>query len=124
MIPAGESSYTLETRSDYIVMRITGVYNSRQFLGYPQIMLDACRKADVKKILVDATLVDFSNLSTMERYLLGEEFGQVVSYHLAIAILVREELITNFLETVATNRGAKMFVSSENDKALAWLASA
>ena len=60
----------------------------------------------------------------MERYFLGEEFAQVVSYRLAIAIFVREELITKFLETVATNRGAKMFVTSDKGKALAWLASA
>ena len=124
MIPAGESSYTLETRSDYIVMRITGVYNSRQFLGYPQIMLDACLKADVKKILVDATLVDFSNLSTMERFFLGEEIASVVSNKVAIALVVPEQIITHFSETVAVNRGAKIFVAFNTERAVEWLAAA
>lgn len=121
MQPSLESRYTIETRKECVYMKVTGVYNSQQFMGLPKIMLDECVKADSNKILVDAREVDFTNLSTMERYFLGEEFANVISYHVSVAIVVPEKIITKFLETVATNRGAKMQVVSDLETAKAWL---
>ena len=121
MLPTSESEYTVEKKSDYVYLKITGVYNSHEFLGYPKIMLDSCRKFDSNRLLLDAQEVDFTNLSTMERYFLGEELAKVISYRLAVAIVVPEEIITKFLETVATNRGANMFVVSDLKTAEAWL---
>lgn len=121
MQPSLESNIVVEKRTDYLYMKITGVYNSQQFLSLPKIILGECTKANSTKVLVDALEVDFTNLSTMERYFLGEEFANVISYRASVAAVVPEKVITKFLETVATNRGAKMQVLSDFKVAETWL---
>jgi hypothetical protein len=121
MQPSSESNYEIELRTDYVYMKIVGVYNSQQFMGLPEIILNECGKVKSEKILVDMLNVDFSNLSTMERYFLGEEFAKVISYHASVAAVVPEKVITKFLETVATNRGANIVVVSDFSIAEAWL---
>jgi hypothetical protein len=121
MQPSSESKYEIELRTDYVYMKIVGVYNSQQFMGLPEIILNECGKVKSEKILVDMLNVDFSNLSTMERYFLGEEFAKVISYHASVAAVVPEKVITKFLETVAINRGANIVVASDFSVAESWL---
>ena len=121
MLPASESNYTVQKRTDYLYMKVTGVYNSQQFMELPRVILNECKKAGSNKILVDALEVDFANLSTMERYFLGEEFAKVISYHATIAAVVPEKTITKFMETVATNRGANLLVAGDLKSAELWL---
>jgi hypothetical protein len=121
MQPSSESNYEIELRTDYVYMKIVGVYNSQQFMGLPEIILNECGKVKSEKILVDMLNVDFSNLSTMERYFLGEEFAKVISYHASVAAVVPEKVITKFLETVAINRGANIVVASDFSVAESWL---
>ena len=72
-------------------------------------------------MLVNVKEVDFTNLSTMERYFIGEEIANIVSHKLSVAVVAPEEMITKLLERVATNRGANMLVVSDLKTAEVWL---
>ena len=118
---ASESWYTIKNFPEFMSMEVSGVYNATWFLGLPKLMILEAKKARAEKVLMNVRGVDFTNLSTMERYFLGEEIATSVSYRLSIAVVAPEEVITKFIETVATNRGANMFVTSEEAEAKAWL---
>jgi hypothetical protein len=104
-------------------MEILGVYNATWFLGLPKLMILEAKKARAEKLLVNVKEVDFTNLSTMERYFIGEEIANIVSYKLSVAVVAPEEIITKFIETVATNRGINILVVSDLETAADWLKS-
>ncbi|MFT5310865.1 MAG: hypothetical protein ACI8VL_001776 [Bacteroidia bacterium] len=118
-----ESWYTVKSYPDYISMEILGVYNATWFLGLPKLMILEAKKARAEKLLVNVKEVDFTNLSTMERYFIGEEIANIVSYKLSVAVVAPEEIITKFIETVATNRGINILVVSDLETAADWLKS-
>ncbi len=121
MLPIKEGKYWFDLRKDYLYMKVTGKYNSLQFLDFPELILEECKKTKSNKVVVDGLEVDYSNLSTMERYFMGEEFAKVVSYKVAIAIVAPAKIITKFMETVAANRGATVHVTSNIKAAETWL---
>jgi hypothetical protein len=86
-------------------------------------MILEAKKARAEKLLVNVKEVDFTNLSTMERYFIGEEIANIVSYKLSVAVVAPEEIITKFIETVATNRGINILVVSDLETAADWLKS-
>lgn len=60
-------------------------------------------------------------LSTSDRYFLGENLALKLEKEIAIAVVWPVEHIDKFAETVALNRGGKMFVVGDVKSAEEWL---
>ena len=117
-----ESSYTIEKRDFYIYMKLYGRYDFNQFVIYMKIALDKCQNDGVYKLVVDALDVENANISTMDRFKLGEKAAMIAGRKLKSAIIWPEQYINRFTETVAVNRGGNMRILRNLAEAEAWLA--
>jgi len=116
-----ESKYAFEKKEKYLLMTLTGHYAKEDFIAYADIILEGCEKENVKKILLDAHNVTYTNLSTMDRFYIGENIAQVLGPKIKLAVLLPKEHINKFAENVAVNRGGKVFVSHLFEEAEDWL---
>jgi hypothetical protein len=65
--------------------------------------------------------VEGTDVSVMDRFILGEKVAELLSYKIKAAVVWPENDITKFAETVASNRGGKLIVVGNEDDALKWL---
>ena len=104
-------------------MIITGEYNSSDFHSYPKTILAECEKERMSKVLVNALEVKGTNISTMDRFFLGEEISKTFGPKIKIAVAWPAQDINKFAETVALNRGAYIRVMGDINSAEKWLTS-
>jgi hypothetical protein len=56
-----------------------------------------------------------------DRFLAGKDVAEILGHRFKLAVLYPKNLINKFAENVAVNRGARFFVSFDEDEALEWL---
>ena len=100
---------------------LTGKYDKGEFLSFPELLRARCEKEGIYKILINGLGVKGSNLSTADRYFIGERIGLILQDRIKIAVVWPEKSIDKFAETVALNRGGDMLVVGEYEKAVNWL---
>jgi hypothetical protein len=83
-----------------------------------QVKLLLKEKKELKNILVDLTGID-GKLTFMEHFAIGEDIaGKLHGYKLAV--VTKPIVVNKVAENVATKKGAKMLMTYERKKALAW----
>ena len=100
---------------------LTGKYDKGEFLSFPELLRARCEKEGIYKILINGLGVKGSNLSTADRYFIGERIGLIMQNRIKIAVVWPEKSIDKFAETVALNRGGDMLVVGEYEEAVNWL---
>ena len=116
-----KSQYEFEVKDGYLQLNITGTYDKIEFLSLPETIKAKCEKEKIFKILVNGLALRDSNLSTTDRYFLGEKFGLEFRDYIKIAVVWPAKYIDKFAETVARNRGGNMFVTGDYKAADEWL---
>jgi hypothetical protein len=116
-----ESEFSFAKKENYLLMTVTGVYAKEDFMAFADIILHGCEKENVKKVLLDAHNVSYTDLSTMDRFYIGENIANVIGPKIKLAVLLPKEHINKFAENVAVNRGGKVFVSHLIEEAEDWL---
>ena len=69
-----KSNYSFEKKESYLSLTISGEYDKTDFLSYPKLIKDECKKEGTHKVLVNALNVTRTNPDTMERFFFGERF--------------------------------------------------
>ena len=115
------NQFIFELKEGYLQLNITGTYNKDVFLSLPEKIIAKCEKEKIFKILVNALGLKNANLSTTDRFFLGEKFGKEFRHRIHIAVVWPAKYIDKFAETVAQNRGGKMFVTGDFETAEEWL---
>ena len=102
-------------------LNITGTYDMDVFLSLPAIIKVKCEKEKIYKILVNGLDLKDANLSTADRFFLGEKFGEEFRSDIKIAVVWSSKYIDGFAERVALNRGGNMYVTGDFETAEEWL---
>jgi hypothetical protein len=116
-----KSNYSFELKGNYLYLIISGDYDATDFLSYPKIIREECEEKKIFYVLLNGLLVNGTNISTMERFFLGEEIARVLRSDIKLAVVWPKEHIDKFAETVAINRGGNIFVVDDMEKAKEWL---
>jgi hypothetical protein len=116
-----ESEFSFAKKENYLLMTVTGDYAKEDFMAFADIILHGCEKENVKKVLLDAHNVSYTNLSTMDRFYIGENIANVIGPTIKIGLVAPKEFINKFGENVAVNRGGKLFVTHSFEEAEDWL---
>ena len=114
--------FSIEKRAGYLYCKIPDrPYDRKAFISYAQRILQESEKANITRILVDGLDVKGADLSTMERYFIGEKVAEVFAPKIKLAVAWPEKHINRFAETVALNRGGYMHVVATIQAAEKWL---
>ncbi len=112
-----KSKHSIEIRDLYLYIKIVGECDFSDFISYMKIALDECEKENRYKIIVDALEVEHANISTMDRFKLGEEVVRLRGNKIKIAMVWPEKYINRFTSTVVVNRGGFMEIFGNIDDA-------
>ena len=118
-----KSQYEFEIKEGYLQFNLTGKYDKGEFLSFPELLKTRCEKEGLNRVLINGLAVKGSNLSTTDRYFIGEKIGLVLRNRIKVAVVWPEKSIDKFAETVALNRGGNMLVLSDYVEAVKWLLS-
>jgi hypothetical protein len=103
---------------DYLHVTLSGPYPVEREI------LETIRE-EAQRVSRDHILVNGLELAhprtDLDRFLLGKNIADVFAHRFKIAALVQTELITNATENTAVNRGARLFVTDDEELALRWL---
>jgi len=116
-----KSVHSMEKKKEYLYYTISGEYDRADFTSYAALILKECGKQNVHKVLVNALNVTGTDLSIMERYIVGETVAQLFPPSIKLAVVWPEEDINRFAETVAVNRGVFVRVFPDIATAEHWL---
>ena len=116
-----KSRYDIVVNEHYLLLRITGAYDINEFLKLPGIIKARCEEEKTNKVLIDGLEVQEPNISTADRYFLGERIAKELQNIIDIAVVWPAAHIDKFMEVVASNRGVHIFVTGDMKAAEAWL---
>lgn len=115
------SQIYFQLKKEYLLVRVTGNYNKTKFLAMIDEISARCQKENSTRVLIDALAVQNANISTTDRYFLGERIAQRFRNNFKITIAWPPEHIDRFAEIVASNRGVDIYVSGDLKLAEDWL---
>jgi hypothetical protein len=116
-----ESEYSFVKKENYLMMTVTGNYAKQDFMSFADIILERCEEENMRKVLIDAHTVTFANMTTMDRFYIGENIAKVLGPRIKLTAIFPKEHINKFGENVAVNRGGKLFVTHAFEEAEEWL---
>ena len=116
-------NYSFEKRNFYIYLTLTGNFNMNEVLSFGGIIKEKCHEENTYKILVDSLELEQMNLSTTDRFRIGEKVASEFGSAFKMASVIKKENIdsNNFGDIVALNRGANFKSFDDIESAKAWL---
>ena len=115
------SQYTFEKKEHYLLLVISGVYDKLDFLSYPLKIMGECEKEAVNKVLIDGLALKGTDLSTLDRFFVGEAVASTLGNQVKIAVAWPGIDINKLFENVAVNRGCRVCVLDSVEAAKDWL---
>ena len=111
----------IEAHANYVDARFLGTFELGLFKRQIDTAVRAVRERDLFLLLLDLTRLQ-ATLSTLDRYDISS-YGARAAAALKVSVLAPPELIDsqNFGIMVARNRGLKIDIFTDREKALAWL---
>ena len=125
MVKAMESDTPFEVRDDYLYTKAIGKFDP--FIARESIreFIEKASSHNLKKVLCDLTSLagfDEGDIPFMTRFDLAEFLAKSIRFELKLAILeTPQQLSGDIGETVMSNRGAFIKVTSSLQEALEWL---
>lgn len=115
--------YQIENQANYLKVVASGRDDSlKEVISYSDAVMSAALEFSCKKILCDERELEYA-LSVSDTFELAEKVSLFASKLRKIAIVCNKDFLKDgkFYETVATNRGLFVRVTSDYDEAIAWL---
>lgn len=111
----------IEAHANYVEARFLGTFELGLFKRQIDTAVRAVRERDLFLLLLDLTRLQ-ATLSTLDRYDISS-YGARAGAALKVSVLAPPELIDShkFGIMVARNRGLKIDIFTDREKALAWL---
>jgi len=110
----------IEENNRYLHYEILGKYSLDKGKKILEELYAQCVEKNIHRLLVDITKKD-GVIPTMDRFDLGELIAKLFSFKIKFAVIVKKDQMNKFSETVAVNRGANLYVFSDQKEALEWL---
>ena len=105
----------------YYLARYAGLRTYPVIIALLEEVAELARSTGVYRYLFDLRKSD-EGFSVADKYELGNYLGQLFGTRFTVAVLLRKEHITGFLENVSINRGAKNFtITDDEEKAKKWV---
>jgi len=117
-------SITYEPGTEYLLVRVKGEYDFLSAIFLFRNMLKEAWKQNCKNILCDITRMsgfDFDPKDTKDRYTLARYLGATLPKDIRLALLETPRQMTLFGETVMSNQGGAVRITSSMTVALHWL---
>jgi hypothetical protein len=108
---------------DHLCAHLAGDYSLDGFKRVIDEVRVETERRGCEKVLVDMTALALEDLPILDRYEMGRYAAEVWGYRVKVAVTARADLVNNFAETVAVNRGARVAVFADEGRAMAWLLS-
>jgi len=115
-----EIKSSAEYMTSFLVLKLSGEYDFQEYISLSKVILDKCNEELVYNVLVDSLELDYSKMTVVNRFYLGEKFAEVLRLKVNIVIVLSDIYITRFSETVAVNRGLKTKIFSDIESAKEW----
>ena len=115
-----EIKSSAEYMTSFLVLKLSGEYDFQEYMSLSKVILDKCNEELVYNVLVDSLELDYSKMTVVNRFYLGEKFAEVLRSKVNIVIVLSDIYITRFSETVAVNRGLKTKIFSDIESAKEW----
>jgi len=115
-----EIKSSAEYMTSFLVLKLSGEYDFQEYMSLSKVILDKCNEELVYNVLVDSLELDYSKMTVVNRFYLGEKFAEVLRLKVNIVIVLSDIYITRFSETVAVNRGLKTKIFSDIESAKEW----
>jgi hypothetical protein len=108
-------------RGGYYEIKFTGIRTYARIIGLIDEMEANARRTGVYKYLFDMRESE-EGFSLVDKYNLGIHLAKVFGVKYTVAVFMRREHITGFLENVSSNRGATAFrITDDEEEARAHL---
>jgi hypothetical protein len=98
----------------YFVVRYTGVRTYARIIALIDEVERNALQTGILKYLFDLRESE-EGFSLVDKYNLGIHLAQVFGEKYSVAVLIRREHITGFLENVSLNRGASRFMITDDE---------
>lgn len=116
-----KSGYSFERRNGYLYMEITGEYDREDFLVYPKIILDECKKEELYLVLVNGLDLKMQEISTMGRFFLGEKINSVLKQEVKLAAVWLPKYSSQISMVMTANPGVNIYMTTSVEMAEKWL---
>lgn len=109
-----------DTAAAFLKFTVTGRFSSEEGKEILKRIADGCATQKKSKVLVYVTL-DEKVPSTFDRYDLGVFVSNLFLDKIIMAVVVKSAQVSRFSETVAHNRGTRIFITESEGDAVSWL---
>ena len=116
-----KSQFLFKKKQHYLYVLISGEYDKMDFLSYPVIITNECKKEHVDKLLIDALALSGTNTPIMDRFSIGEAIVNTFGNKIKMAVAWPGKDINKLCENVAVNRGSRVCILDSIEEAEKWL---
>ena len=116
-----KTQLSFEIFDDYLKIHLSGEISYDEISDLLVTIKKLAEENNRTRILVDAMNVSNTNMPVMEKFHVGELSVDIFGYKNKIALVSKPEHINKFMETVAVNRGVRLYVVGNEQDALRWL---
>jgi len=116
-----KGKYLFEKNDGYLRLDVTGRFDKSELLLFPEIVLNKCKKENIYKVLFNGLELSGTDLPTVDRFIIGEKYAELISMKLKLAVVWPKEHIDNIFQTVANNRMSRTRVFPDQKAGIKWL---
>ena len=109
-----------QNKGNYLFVEAIEPYSLKFLISMIHELNAHCQKGGLDQALVDLRNME-GEMSIMDRYDVGVEVAKVLGSRIKVAAVAQPSRINFMVETVAVNRGAKLKVFVDIEKAMEWL---
>jgi len=112
-------------KDDYIYFKVKGVFENinmnNELVNYSKIISNCVDEYNCRNVLLDISKLEY-DINSINRYRVGLGIQKLFAKHFVrIACLRNKNVIDDFAEIVASNRGAVFKFFNNKKKAIEWL---
>jgi hypothetical protein len=117
-----QMKYHADTKVEPEFLRITatGEYAVQDLFAFIAFVRHECEKAGKDRVLIDCSALT-GQMSEVDRFYGGQKIAEVFGSAIQAALVMPPSNITKLGEMAASNRGARLLVTSSPTEALEWL---
>jgi hypothetical protein len=112
--------YCFNREKNYLHVTVTGMYSFKSIIEILQNIKSQCIVNNICNVLFDFSRVD-GIIPFTDKYKIGEFVAENYSAKIKMTVVDKPENINKLAENVAVNRGGKVAVFNNQDRALEWL---
>jgi hypothetical protein len=119
-------SVTYQPMKEYLLVKVSGEYDFSSAIFLFHNILKQAWKQKCKNILCDITRMsgfDFNAQETISRYTIAKYLGTTLPKDIKLAILETPRQLDLFGETIMSNKGANVKITTSMTVALKWIGS-